>query len=47
MYIVYYGGCALFGCDEVIPFPRITSSVNAGFPVLLSELVGRQNKLAA
>jgi hypothetical protein len=31
--------------DEVIPFPRITSSVNAGFPVLLSEF-GRQNHLA-
>jgi hypothetical protein len=31
---------------EVIPFPRITSSVNAVFPVLLGEL-GRQNELEA
>jgi hypothetical protein len=31
--------------EEVIPFPRITSSINAGFPVLFSEL-GRQNELA-
>jgi hypothetical protein len=31
--------------DEVIPFPRIASSVNAGFRPL-SEL-GRQNELAA
>jgi hypothetical protein len=31
--------------NEVIPFPRITSSVNAGFPVLSA--LSRQNELAA